>query len=88
MGMSTLKQECRGYRELMQQAQEILVQEQSFSTDEAHRYLYELAQAGKLFISEIAGRIVTGEWVWTEASQELISTDAASADAARWLGCW
>jgi hypothetical protein len=83
MDMGELGPQPTGYRELMQQAREILIQEQAFSTDEAHRYLYELAQAGNLFVSEVASRIVAGEWAWTEVSPEL-----TSADAGKWLGRW
>jgi len=72
----------------MQQAQEILIQEQAFTIDEAHRYLYELAQADRLFIAEAASRIVSGRWAWTEVSQNLTSADAASAGAGKWLGRW
>lgn len=75
--------ECRKYQVLVQQAQEILIQGWAFSTDEAHRYLYEVAQARKLFVVEVAGRIVAGEWTRTEISQELMSTDIS-----KWLGRW
>lgn len=69
--------ECEEYRILVQQAREILIRERAFSADEAHRYLYELAQARKLLVVEVAGRIVAGEWVWTEVSSGLTSTDVA-----------
>ena len=75
--------ECRNHRELVQQAQEILIQFRAFSVDEAHQYLYEVAQARKLLIAEVAGRIVAGEWTRTEISQEF-----TSADVSTWLGCW
>ena len=83
MGARGLGSECEEYRELIQQALEILIRERAFSADEAHRYLYELAQARKLLIVELAGRIVAGEWIWTEVSQGL-----TSADVAKWLGRW
>ena len=75
--------ECGKHRDLIQQAQEILIRERAFSAEEAHGYLYELAQARKLFIVEAAGRIVAREWVWTEMSPELSPTDAR-----KWLGRW
>jgi len=74
---------CGEYRELVQQAWEILMRERAFSADEAHRYLYELAQARKLFIAEVADRIVVGDWVEIGVSKELPATDAAE-----WLGLW
>jgi hypothetical protein len=57
--------DCSDYQGLVQQAWEVLIQDRAFSTDEAHRYLCELAQAGKLFLVEVAGRIVRDEWTWT-----------------------
>lgn len=71
------------YRALVQQAREILMREWAFSTEEADQYLYELGQARKLFIAEVADRIVVGDWVETGVSQEL-----PAADAAKWLGVW
>lgn len=74
---------CGEYRILVQQAREILIRERAFSADEAHHYLYELAQARKLLIVEVADRIVAGEWIWTEVPQDL-----TSADVVKWLGRW
>lgn len=83
MDVGALRSECRACRELVQQAREILIQERAFSAEEANSYMYQLAQARKLLIVQVANRIIAGEWVWTEVSQELIS-----ADAAKWLGRW
>jgi hypothetical protein len=44
----------------------------TMSTD-ADSYMCEVAQARRLLIVELAGRIVTGEWVRTEILQELTS---------------
>jgi hypothetical protein len=74
---------CGEYRILVQQAREILIRERAFSAEEAHGYLYQLAQARKLFIVEAASRIVAREWIWTEMSPELSPTDAR-----KWLGRW
>jgi hypothetical protein len=78
-----LEPECKRYRRLVQQAREILIEEWAFSVEEANSYMYEVAQARKLLVVEVAGRIVAGEWVWTEVSQVL-----APADVHKWLDCW
>ncbi len=77
-GLGSESEECRI---LVEQAGEILIQERAFSTDQAHRYLYELAQARKLLLAEVAGRILAGEWIWMETSP-----DATSSDVDRWSG--
>lgn len=77
-----LESECTRYRRLIQQARKILIEEWAFSIEEANSCLYEVARARKLLMVEVAGRIVTGEWVWTEVFQEL-----TSADRARRIGC-
>jgi DNA-binding response OmpR family regulator len=70
MGAATeLVLEYRRCRELIERAEEILIHERAFSADEAHRCLYELAVAGKLFITEVADRIVRGEGFWAPGSQ-------------------
>jgi AmiR/NasT family two-component response regulator len=83
MDVEGLRSECRGCRELVQQAREILIQERAFSCEEANGYMYELAQARKLLVVEVANRIIAGEWAWTDVSRDSISTDAD-----QWLGRW
>jgi AmiR/NasT family two-component response regulator len=61
-----LSHECTACRELIQQAREMLVRQQAISNEEANRFLYELAQMRRLFLSEAAGRIIAGEWSWVE----------------------
>jgi hypothetical protein len=45
---------------LFAQARQILVQEQQFTPENAADYLYELAQARKLFLADAAAQIVAG----------------------------
>jgi len=51
--------ECRN---LLQQAQDVLVRQRALSADDALRYVYEIAQARKLPLAEASSRIVAGEW--------------------------
>jgi hypothetical protein len=74
--------ECRRHRRLVQQAREILIEKWTFSVEDANNYMYEVVQARKLLIVEVAGRVVIDERVWTEVSPEV-----TSADRARRLGC-
>jgi hypothetical protein len=46
---------------LVQQAREILIEKWAFSVEDANNYMYEVAQARKLLIVEVAGRIVIGD---------------------------
>jgi hypothetical protein len=71
------------YREVVQQAQEILMRERAFSADEAYGYLSELAQARKVFIVEVANQVVVGDWFQTGVLQEMTPTDAG-----KWFGLW
>ena len=83
MAARRLGSECREYRELVQHALEILIRERALSPDDGHLYLCQLARARNLLITQIAGGIVAGEWVWTEVPQEV-----TSAGGSKWLGCW
>ena len=74
--------ECRQCRELVSRAQAILKRERALSEEEASRYMYELAQARKLLIAEVASHIAAGEWLWVELRE-----DAIAGIAADWAGC-
>lgn len=69
-------------RQLIQQAEAILIHERGFSADEAHRCLYELALADRLFITEIADRIVNGQWFGEQGAQN------QALPYRQMLGCW
>ena len=74
---------AEGCRALVQKAEGILIRDFGICADEAHDYLYELAQARKLFIGEVAGRIIADEWVGTEVSHGVFSPGVD-----KWLGFW
>jgi len=73
--------DCAASLQLIQQAQERLVAERAFSTDEALHYLYESAVAGKVFISEVADRILHSEWPWEGRSLEPSRAPATASEA-------
>jgi len=60
-GMSGFELEAMAVRKLLEQAGETLVQEQQFTAEKAQDYLYELAQARKLFLADAAAQIVAAE---------------------------
>jgi hypothetical protein len=62
----TFQVECRS---LIQDAKQILTDAIDLSFDGAQRCLYELALAYKLCVAEVAGRILSGEWVWAGGLQ-------------------
>jgi hypothetical protein len=48
--------------QVIQEAVQILIQERDLSLDDAHLYLYELAQAGELLLAEVAYGVVREYW--------------------------
>ena len=59
--MSTSELEPLAVRSLLEAARETLVQEQQFTAEKAEAYLYELAQARKLFLADAAAQIMATE---------------------------
>ncbi len=67
-------------RYLIQDAMQILLQQRGLSSDEAHECLYELAQANKLFVIEVAERILQGQLVLADRRErgegEVLAADS------------
>jgi hypothetical protein len=59
--MSAFELERVAIRRLLMEARETLVQEQQLTAEKAKDYLYELAQARKLFLADAAAQVVAAE---------------------------